>query len=276
MFPDKIHLQTTSTDGVIRLLQITDTHLFAEASARLLGVTTFDSYSAVIDAIEAHPEPYEAVLATGDISQDQSDESYQKFIQQVKRLQKPTYWLPGNHDGSESMHKVLPDGGLRPFGQLIWPAWQLIMLDTQVPGVPHGMLSEQQLQQLETALASYPQKHALILLHHQPLPVGCAWLDQHSLKNAEQLFALLDRYPQVQGVVFGHVHQSFETERNGVKYLAAPSTCLQFTPLSDEFALDRQAPGWRYLQLHPDGRISTQVWHLPMGKYLPDTEAVGY
>ena len=50
----------------------------------------------------------------------------------------------------------------------------------------------------------------------------------------------------------------------------------QFKPLSDGFALDESGPGWRYLTLHPDGRVASQVWRLPLGQFVPDPNATGY
>ncbi|MNP44810.1 3',5'-cyclic adenosine monophosphate phosphodiesterase CpdA [compost metagenome] len=108
------------------------------------------------------------------------------------------------------------------------------------------------------------------------MPVGCAWLDQHNLKNADDLFAVLARHPQQKTILFGHVHQEFDEVHQGVRLIASPSTCIQFKPLSDGFSLDESGPGWRYLTLHPDGRIASQVWRLPVGQFVPDPDATGY
>ena len=106
--------------------------------------------------------------------------------------------------------------------------------------------------------------------------MGCAWLDQHNLKNADDLFAVLARHPQQKTILFGHVHQEFDEVYQGVRLIASPSTCIQFKPLSDGFALDESGPGWRYLTLHSDGRIASQVWRLPVGQFVPDPDATGY
>jgi Icc protein len=55
------------------------------------------------------------------------------------------------------------------------------------------------------------------------------------------------------------VHQVHDTERNGVKLFSTPSTCAQFLPLSNSFAIDRRPPGYRWLDLNPDGTITTEV-----------------
>jgi Icc protein len=46
---------------------------------------------------------------------------------------------------------------------------------------------------------------------------------------------------------------------NGVRYMATPATCAQFKPRSDDFALDDKPPGYRVLELMPDGSIATEV-----------------
>jgi Icc protein len=44
-----------------------------------------------------------------------------------------------------------------------------------------------------------------------------------------------------------------------VQFLSTPSTCAQFLPHSEFFALDERPPGLRWLDLHPDGRVATPV-----------------
>lgn len=68
-------------------------------------------------------------------------------------------------------------------------------------GVPHGELSEFQLEWLERKLADAPERNTLLLLHHHPLPAGCSWLDQHSLRNAAELDNVLVNYPRAVSIV---------------------------------------------------------------------------
>jgi hypothetical protein len=50
--------------------------------------------------------------------------------------------------------------------------------------------------------------------------------------------------------------------------LATPSTCVQFKPHCANFTLDTIAPGWRWLELHADGTLTTEVCRLT-GKIPP-------
>ncbi|PPL17469.1 3',5'-cyclic-AMP phosphodiesterase [Oceanisphaera arctica] len=270
----------------MELLQITDTHLFAGKNTDLLGIAPWHSCRAVVDAILEDERACEAsrrdlILATGDLSQDHSGASYRHFTALMSELAPPVFWLPGNHDDAPLMQAELDRAGISNAKHLLCGQWQILLLDTQIPGETHGELSDSQLALLEQVIEHYPERHLLVAVHHQAVPVGCAWLDQHNLRNADALRALLTRH-QVghdgvsRVVLSGHVHQGFDQTHHGVRYLASPSTCLQFKPLSDDFALDSMAPGWRAISLYPDGRLSTQVWRLPPDAFVPDFSAKGY
>ena len=68
-----------------------------------------------------------------------------------------------------------------------------------------------------------------------------------------------DANTNVRAVICGHVHQASELRRGRVQFWSTPSTCAQFLPKSEFFALDERPPGLRWLELHPDGRVTTRV-----------------
>ena len=272
----KVAQLKANAKGALPLLQITDTHLFADREEDLLGIKTVQSYEAVI----AHASCYEseclAVLSTGDLSQDHSSQSYIDFTRHIKKLNMPCYWLPGNHDMQSVMLPSLLQQGLAQTRQIISDYWQIIMLDSQVEGVVYGELTEQQFSLLECALKAFPEKHALICLHHHVLPVGCAWLDQQLLKNKQRFLDLISSFANVRVVLSGHVHQDSDVLYNDIRFMTTPSTCVQFKPNSDQFALDSQAPGYRYLSLNKAGDISTSVERIDSQAFVVDANAKGY
>ncbi len=261
----------------IRILQITDTHLFADRHQDLLGVQTCHSYHAVLDAILAQQYPFDLVVATGDLAQDQSLTAYQHFAKGVARLSVPCVWLPGNHDVQPIMTTALIQSGLPSSKHiLLGHHWHIILLDSHVPGVPYGKLSDPQLTWMEHCLLAYPQRYVLILLHHHLGSSGCLWLDQHSLQNAHQLAEILMRYSTVNTLVCGHIHQEMDYDWHGLRLLASPSTCVQFKPHCTNFTLDILSPGWRYLDLLPHGKIETHVHRLAGDAFIPHTNPEGY
>ena len=268
---------TVARGAPVRILQITDTHLFAGEHETLLGVNTHRSYHAVLEAIHAEARPYDIVVATGDLAQDHSVAAYQHFANGIATLNKTCLWLPGNHDFQPAMVDTLANAGVNPAKHmLLGDYWQIILLDSQVFGVPHGELSDYQLEWLERTLSLYPQRHALILLHHHPLPSGCTWLDQHSLRNAHMLGEVLQHYPLAKTLLCGHIHQDLDLQWEGRRLLATPSTCIQFKPLCTNFTIDTLSPGWRYLDLHPDGTLTTELHRLEGTEFRPDLDSDGY
>lgn len=268
---------SNSSDNSIRLLQITDTHLFEATDGSLLSVNTGESFKAVVQAIIDRKCQFDALLATGDISQDHSEASYHCFEQGIVPLLKPCFWLPGNHDYKPNMSSVIPSQQIQQIDHvLLGDHWQMILLDSQVVGVPHGRLSDKQLDLLEDQLAAHSERHTLVLLHHNPIFVGSAWLDQHALKDADDFWQVIAKHNNVRAVLCGHVHQDMNVLHNGVQVMATPSTCVQFKPNSDDFALDTLSPGWRELVLKPNGELETQVERLPVGSFQPDFSSSGY
>lgn len=58
--------------------------------------------------------------------------------------------------------------------------------------------------------------------------------------------------------------------------LASPSTCIQFLPDNDEFALDKRMPGIRWFELNADGTFETGVKRIAQKDYPIDFTSTGY
>lgn len=241
------------------IVQITDTHLFAAPGGRLKGVDVDAGLRAVIDGIRRHHPRAERVLLTGDLVHEETAASYRRLTQALAGLGLPVYCLPGNHEDKELLRQAC-DG--RP---LCWERevrlghWRILLLDSARPPEPAGYLGADELAFVESALAEAPGSPTLIALHHPPLSVNSPWLDPMAVADGDRLLELVARHPQVRGVVFGHIHQQFETSRGGVRLLGTPSTCAQFRPGVAVSTADARPPGYRWLRLGDDGRLATGV-----------------
>jgi Icc protein len=249
------------TKSPVKLVQLTDTHLFTEPERALRGVPTLPALQATLLAARDALSACEAILATGDLVQDDPG-GYAHFRREFAALGKPVLCIPGNHDDLRAMHAELSQPPFQLGGTYDAGAWRIILLDSTVPGETGGALSEATLQLLDQALASSLHPHALVCLHHHPIPMKSRWLDTVGLENPGDFFEVLGRHSQVRGVLFGHVHQEVDDVRDGVRILATPSTCSQFKPHSDDFATEETPPAWRTLDLHEDGSIETRVFRL--------------
>lgn len=266
----------------IRLLQITDSHLFADPEKRLLGMDTDESFLAVVALakVENQNKVISGILATGDIAQDASERAYKYYQEIITQFQAPVLWLPGNHDNVNTMRQCLADTQamispcIKKFGD-----WVVIMLDSSVLTEVYGLLDDANLQYLDHMLAQHPKNHVMVCLHHHPVDCGSFWLDGHNLKNAQALWDVLHRYNNVKALVWGHIHQDFFSvhyhKEQFFPCFAPPSTCIQFKPLSDDFALDTQNPGYRWFDLYADGTMKTGVSRTSQDFEL-DMSSTGY
>jgi 3',5'-cyclic-AMP phosphodiesterase len=261
----------------IRILQISDTHLSAEPTATFYGLNTESSFLATLDHIKSSSFTPDICLMTGDLSQDHSTAAYQRLTNHLNFFQCPIYWIPGNHDTPETMEQALAQTQLHADKSILVKNWQIILLNSHKPKSAAGYLSKTELAFLDAQLQRYPNHHTCVVLHHHPIKMGSQWLDNVGLENAAEFFGILDSYQHVRGIVFGHVHQESESLRNNIPLFSVPSTCFQFLPKSTPFALDISAhPGYRQIELFPDGTIKTHVERIKHLTGTIDPNASGY
>ena len=248
----------------LKVLQISDTHLHATVDSRMRGVNTYDTFMAVLErARRSQRWPADVVLVTGDIVQDESRAGYQRFRQEMVALGTPVFCIPGNHDDPKLMDELLSTPPLKVCGDVRVGNWSFVLLNTFLTGEDAGGLGERRLHALAAALKDNVDQHVIVCMHHQPLPMGSSWLDGVGLRDAQQFLRVIDAHDNVRCVVWGHVHQASDRTRGNVRYLSTPSTCSQFLPSSDYFALDSRPAGLRWLELHADGRVETTVDWVP-------------
>ena len=244
--------------SVVRLTHFTDTHLHGGENQRLRGVATLPALTAALDQARSHDWPPDAVLVSGDLVND-DPAGYPHFRRLFGALGLPVLCVAGNHDEPQAMRRELAGEPFVLSGFVDLGRWRIVLLDSVIPGSARGAISEQSLADLETALASAGQRHCLVCLHHHPVPMDSHWLDSVGLTNAAEFLQTVDRHQNVRAIVWGHVHQAYDSLRKGVRMLATPSTCAQFLPKAQDFAVDQRPPAFRTLELRADGSLLTEV-----------------
>ena len=264
------------SEAPLKIIQISDTHLFNDPSRVLLGVPTQQSFEVVLEHLRQQQDSFDLIIHSGDLTQDASKPAYQRVAEMLTRFNVPVYCVPGNHDDPRVMAMVYPHAALTNDKHIITKNWQFILLDTHKPGAVEGFLRKSELNFLQHCLHAYPEHHAAIVYHHHPVPVGSAWLDRLGLTNADELWQIVTRYPKIKAMIFGHVHQQFEEVVEGIQCFSAPSTCIQFKRHQDHFGLEDLPQGYRKIKLYEDGRIETEVVRLDHYVGHFDMDATGY
>lgn len=242
----------------VRLVQFTDPHLLGHPAAELRGINTFRSLQTAMAHAQSRFAAADGILLTGDLVHDEA-EGYDNIVAAFGHSKAPVYCIPGNHDLPEQMRVKLARAPFQVGGSAVHGNWLVVLLDSFIPNSAGGRLGADQLKQLDGLLASHAGLHALVCLHHHPIRMHSKWLDTVGLEDADAFESVLARHKNVRGVTWGHVHQSLDLFANGIRYMATPSTCAQFMPRSDDFAVDTKPPGYRVFELMPDGAIATEV-----------------
>ena len=240
----------------LRVLQLTDTHLFAAEDGLLLGVDTNATLRQVCDyAVARHGLP-DLVLATGDLAHDGEHRTYERLLSMLDEYtHAPVAWIPGNHDAGA----VMAEFASLVRGSYRHGPWEFVLLDSHIEGKVPGRLGNDEIKRLSEALEASSAVHLVIALHHHLLPIGADWLDEQRVADADEMLRIVDADSRVRLIVCGHVHQDMDTQWNGIRLLATPSTCFQFMPQSASFALDVRAPGCRWFEFYEDGTFHTEV-----------------
>jgi 3',5'-cyclic-AMP phosphodiesterase len=240
-----------------RVLQITDLHLREPAGATLLGVDTDTTLALVLDQALAEADP-DALLVTGDLAHDPSPSVYSRLRALLDaRVSCPRVVLPGNHDLGAPLEAVFGAAESVDLGP-----WRLLGFDTHQDDLAEGCFDPAARRELARRLGD-GDGHVLLACHHPPVCVGAPWLDKDRLADGQELLESWRTHGSVRALAFGHVHQQVEAAHGGIWLFGTPSTCFQFEPGSKRFAIDRSAdsgrPGYRWLELHADGAVTSRV-----------------
>jgi Icc protein len=245
----------------LRVLHLTDPHLYADPDGALRGTVTADSLQAVLDHYGTSDWCAHRVLVTGDLIHDDSADAYERFRDLLSPLKLRVHCVPGNHDIADLMRPVC---ARPPFSYCAWEEvgdWLLIGIDSCVNGEAGGAVSDEELERLSETVTRSAARHVMVFVHHPPIPMGSRWLDTVGLANGRALLERLRSLGRVRALAFGHVHQEYDATHEGIRILGTPSTCRQFKPRSDNFAVDERPPAYRRIELGTDGQVDTQlIW----------------
>ncbi len=246
------------------LVQISDLHIGGNED----GKDPIPRLEAVIESVRSLPNAPDAVLVSGDLTDDGAEEGYRIAREKLARLETPLHVLPGNHDDRAPLRAAfdLPGAGDEPInystsvGEL-----RLVALDSNVPGQDPGSYDADRMAWLDGELGREPEQPTILAVHHTPLATGIAEWDAINLEasDREALGAVVARHPQLRAIVGGHLHRVAASSLAGCPVLSAPSAYLQVRPdfHRDEVTwIDSQGFAIHALR---DGELSSQVEILP-------------
>ncbi|MGU9981275.1 phosphodiesterase [Phreatobacter sp. HK31-P] len=187
-----------------------------------------------LDAVLALDPRPDAVLLTGDLTDNGLPAEYENLKRMLSRLPMPVWLIPGNHDRRENLKSILGDHpGLSQhpvFAQWVTDLGpvRLIGLDTVVPGSGAGRLCAERLAWLEERLAEDTAKPTIVAMHHPAFVCGIHHMDRISMIDGTAEFeGIIRRHPQVVRILSGHHHRPIQALFGGTLAMVAPSVAHQ-------------------------------------------------
>ena len=260
----------------IRVAQISDLHIKAPGKLAYRRVDTAQALSRCIGILNRLTPAPDLVVISGDLVDTPTEQEYQHLTDLMAELKLPFAAIPGNHDSRDLMRRAFPDHAyVFPSGALNQSieldALDLLLLDSSVPGKPHGELDGPTLEWLESQLSPSTHRPALLFLHHPPFLTGIGHMDRQNLCNAADLASIVRRHPRVQLIASGHVHRAVLTAFAGVICTICPApnhaVALDLAEFhAPSFAVE--PPAFHLHVWFPGEPYGTVVTHLvPLGEF---------
>lgn len=212
----------------VHVAQLSDLHIKPPGSLAYGLVDTAKALERCVAVLNKFTPAPDLVVISGDLADTPLAAEYDYLKRLLTALELPLAGIPGNHDSRELMRGAFQLAGYAsasgPLNQKIeLGELDLVLLDSSVPGKPHGELDASTLEWLDATLASCTDRPALLFLHHPPFKTGIWHMDRQNLINAGDLAPILRRHPRVQLVAAGHVHRATLTMFAGVPATICPA-----------------------------------------------------
>jgi Icc protein len=248
--------------AVIRLAQLSDTHLVDDPSGLVSGYQSAANLESVVEAFPARPD---LVVVTGDVAEDGSAGAYRAARAITSRLADEVHYVRGNHDDRATMAAVLDAGEDLRVVELS-PHWTMALVNSAWDEHGEGRVEPDTLIRLDEALLG-ASANVVVALHHPPNST-CTY-PYCGIDNGPEVMSTLTGRPQVRAVLSGHLHRRFDIIRDRIRFLGAPSTCRQLKHVGAQthFVATPAPPAASLIELHDDGTIVNH--HVSTGRRQP-------
>ncbi|HEX9837712.1 MAG TPA: metallophosphoesterase [Anaerolineales bacterium] len=259
-------------------IQITDHHLLESEEELREGFSPGHALRMVMRHIAEHvADKADFIISTGDLVEPPTEKAYQCAIDllgiepsaslpgplkvNVEGLNGyPLYFLPGNHDNRELLHRCLfPNSGpldLYNF-TFVHKGIQFICMDWGPES--KAFLFPETGEFLALALQS--DLPSVIVCHQHVKPIGSRWLDSFIADNVDEFWDIVTQpgvKEKVLGILCGHVHITYEDEYRGIQILGLRSTAYPFAK-TEEILVILAPPHYRFITIK-DSVLTSRVY----------------
>jgi len=218
----------------MKIFQISDFHLRGDGKLSFQKADTLNYLQKTIEyfcGLKDYELP-ELFVVTGDLSEGGTREGYRIFRDGLRKLPRPAYIVPGNHDKRDffldmfSVETPVEDD-IKPYICYTLEDYpvRVIVIDTSKPGCHYGGLSDRVAEWLERKLEEDLEKPTLVFTHHPPFVTGLPAMDE-GFDEADRLAKILRKHHNIR-LCCGHMHTTMFTVWNGIPCVTCPSIAMQ-------------------------------------------------
>lgn len=180
--------------------------------------TTRDRIRRVARELAAATKRVDVIVVTGDTVEGSAFDDTASMVEEYRLVHDllaplaPVTYCPGNSDGEAFdlfLKEVFPEGeGANR--RVEANGVTILTLDSRIRGDFAGHLGDETIAWLDATLAGVSGP-VVIAMHHPPVTIGHRAFDRLRLDNPEALEAVIGRYPNVVGILCGHIHMALAT-----------------------------------------------------------------
>ena len=216
------------------IAQLTDTHITVPKNEIGDCYVKLEALRNCVSAINKLNTAPDVVIHTGDLVHNGSDEEYRLTKSIMDELRVPYFITPGNRDTVTALIKNFSlhsyQNAETAFLQYATDVlgYRLIASDTSTGNNNLGLLDFQRLAHLDNLLNEQPERSTVIFMHHPPINLSNSGPLKHEYQNyrmVENFSEIIDRHPQVVGILCGHIHRSLTGWINATPLVVMPPLC---------------------------------------------------
>ena len=213
------------------IAQLTDTHITVPENEIGDCYVKLEALRNCVSAINKLNTAPDVVIHTGDLVHNGSDEEYRLTKSIMDELRVPYFITPGNRDTVTALKKNFSlhsyqnaETAFLQYATNIL-GYRLIASDTSTESKNLGFLDFQRLAHLDNLLNEQPERSTVIFMHHPPINLSNSEPLKHEYENyrmVENFSEIIDRHPQVVGILCGHIHRSLTGWINATRLVVMP------------------------------------------------------
>lgn len=242
----------------MKIAHISDLHL-TERGKIIWDTDTLCHFNQMLNKLRAI-DGLDAVVITGDISDDGSKWTYEYLDNALAKIDIPVYCIPGNHDSLPMFYQVYKPHFYSTCGRVIINDWKFLFLNSVIQdskdlntNMSRGYISNEDLDFIDKDLSD--GLPTCLCLHHPPIEPG-GWLNRKILENRYDFNNIIAKHSNARCILYGHIHCYTQMTIAQTMYISASSIAFAFDKDLPKFQITKGTEGFNIITL--DENISVE------------------